>query len=234
MSTQIKIPVHEPEFGEEEIAAVVAALRRGEISGSFGSAIPEFEEKFAHYCGCAHGVAVTSGTTALHLAVQALGIGRGDEILVSASTNIATALAAYHNNAVAVPVDSESITWNMNADLLEGLITPNTKAIIPVHLFGHPCDMNKIMAVAQKYGLAVIEDCAESHGATIDGRMTGSFGDLGCFSFYANKHITTGEGGMIATDNKYFAERCKSLRNLSFNNKRRFLHYSKFLKKLKE
>ncbi|QWD20103.1 DegT/DnrJ/EryC1/StrS family aminotransferase [Polynucleobacter paneuropaeus] len=223
MSIQNKIPVHEPEFGEEEIAAVVAALRRGEISGSFGSAIPEFEEKFANYCGCAYGVAVTSGSTALHLAVQALGIGRGDEILVSASTNIATALAAYHNNAVAVPVDSEAITWNMNTDLLEGLITPNTKAIIPVHLFGHPCDMNKIMAVAQKYGLAVIEDCAESHGATIGGKMTGSFGDMGCFSFYANKIITTGEGGMVVTNNAELANKLRLLRNLAFQTPR-FYH----------
>jgi perosamine synthetase len=216
MSRQFKIPVHEPEFGEEEIAAVVAALRRGEISGSFGMAVPEFEEKFANYCGCKYGIAVTSGTTALHLAVQALGIGVGDEVLVSASTNIASALAVYHNGAVTVPVDSEPQTWNMNPDLLEALITPKTKAIIPVHLFGHPCDMDKIMAIARKHGLAVIEDCAESHGATINGKMTGSFGNMGCFSFYANKIITTGEGGMIVTNDEDLEKKLRLLRNLAF------------------
>lgn len=223
MSRQFKIPVHEPEFGEEEIAAVVAALRRGEISGSFGAAIPEFEEKFARYCGCKYGIAVTSGTTALHLAVQALGIGVGDEVLVSASTNIASALAVYHNGAVTVPVDSEPQTWNMNPDLLEALITPKTKAIIPVHLFGHPCDMDKIMAIARKHGLAVIEDCAESHGATINGKMTGSFGNMGCFSFYANKIITTGEGGMIVTNDEDLEKKLRLLRNLAFGQPR-FYH----------
>jgi len=223
MSRQFKIPVHEPEFGEEEIAAVVAALRRGEISGSFGAAIPEFEEKFARYCGCKYGIAVTSGTTALHLAVQALGIGVGDEVLVSASTNIASALAAYHNGAVTVPVDSEPQTWNMNPDLLEALITPKTKAIIPVHLFGHPCDMDKIVTIARKHGLAVIEDCAESHGATINGKMTGSFGNMGCFSFYANKIITTGEGGMIVTNDEDLEKKIRLLRNLAFGHPR-FYH----------
>ena len=223
MSKQANIPVHVPEFGEIEISAVLAALHRGEISGSFGIAIPEFEEKFAKYCGCKYGVAVTSGTTALHLAVQALGIGAGDEVLVSASTNIATALAAYHNGAVTVPVDSEPQTWNMNPDLLEALITPKTKAIIPVHLFGHPCDMDKIMAIARKHGLAVIEDCAESHGATMNGKVTGSFGDMGCFSFYANKIITTGEGGMIVTNDEILAEKLRLLRNLAFGQPR-FYH----------
>jgi len=223
MSKQIKIPVHEPEFGDEEIASVVAALHRGEISGSFGSAIPEFEETFANYCGCKYGVAVTSGTTALQLAVQALDINFGEEILVSASTNIATALAAYHNNAVTVPVDSEPITWNMDVDLLEGLITSKTRAIIPVHLFGHPCDMDKIMSIAHKYGLAVIEDCAESHGATVGGKVTGSFGDMGCYSFYANKIITTGEGGMVVKNNSSLADRLRLLRNLAFD-KPRFYH----------
>src|ERR1700722_12327517 len=197
MSKLSKIPVHEPEIGEEEIASVVSALRRGEISGSFGSALPEFEQKFAAYVGCKYGVAVTSGTTALQLAVSAAGIGPGDEVLMSASTNIATALAAYHNGAVSVAVDSEPTTWNLDPDLIEGLITPWTKAIIPVNLFGHPCEMDRIMEIARRRNLMVIEDCAESHGALWQGRMTGSFGDMACFSFYANKIITTGEGGMV-------------------------------------
>jgi perosamine synthetase len=223
MSAPNKIAVHEPDLGEEEIQSVLDALRRGEISGSFGKALPEFEQRFAAYVGCKYGVAVTSGTTALQLAVSAAGIGPGDEVLMSASTNIATALAAYHNGAVSVPIDSESVTWNLNPDLIEGLITPRTKAIIPVHLFGHPCEMDRIMAVARKHGLVVIEDCAESHGATWQGQVTGSFGDMACFSFYANKIITTGEGGMVCTNDAKLAERLRLLRNLGFG-KPRFYH----------
>lgn len=223
MSVPNKIPVHEPDIGEEEVQSVVEALRRGEISGSFGRALPEFEERFAAYVGCKYGVAVTSGTTALQLAATAAGVGEGDEVLMSASTNIATALAAYHNGAVSVPVDSEPVTWNLDPDLIEELITPRTKAIIPVHLFGHPCEMNKIMAIARKHNLVVIEDCAESHGATWHGQMTGSFGDMACFSFYANKIITTGEGGMVVTNDAKLAERLRLLRNLGFG-KPRFYH----------
>ena len=217
------IPVFEPVIGGEEIDAVVAALRRGEISGTFGKDLEEFEKEFAAYCECKYGVAVTSGTTALHLAVAVAGIKPGEEILVSASTNIATALAAVHNNAIPVPVDSENETWNLNLDLVEKLITPKTRAIIPVHLFGHPVDMDRLNEIAQKHKLIVIEDCAESHGATCRGRKTGSFGDMGCFSFYANKIITTGEGGMVVTNNKNLYEKLTLLRNLAFT-KPRFRH----------
>src|SRR5438128_2495213 len=214
------IPVFEPVIGAEELAAVTAAIKRGEISGSFGESIPRFEEAFAAYCGCKYGIAVSSGTAALHLAVAALDFKPGDEILVSASTNIATALAAYHNNLVPVPVDSESRTWNLNLDLIEALITPRTRAIIPVHLFGHPVDMDRLCEIARKHNLVVIEDCAESHGATCRDRMTGSFGEMGCFSFYANKVITTGEGGMIVTNKPGLAEKLKLLRNLGFTTPR--------------
>jgi perosamine synthetase len=217
------IEVFEPVIGEEEIEAVVAALRRGEISGSFGESIPQFEQEFAEYCGCKYGVAVSSGSTALHVAVAAAGIGTGDEVLVSASTNIATALAVIHNGAIPVPVDSEEITWNLNLDLIPDLITKKTKAIIPVHLYGHPVDMYRLMEIAQRYNLLVIEDCAESHGATCRGRMTGSFGEMACFSFYANKVITTGEGGMVTTNDERLAERLRLLRNLAFT-KPRFRH----------
>ncbi len=223
MSARNRIPVHEPDIGEDEVQSVIAALRRGEISGSFGKALPEFEERFAAFAGCKYGVAVTSGTTALQLAVAAAGIGRGDEVLMSASTNIATALAAYHNGAVSVPIDSEAVTWNLDPDLIEGLITPKTKAIIPVHLFGHPCEMDKIMTIARRHNLVVIEDCAESHGATWQGRITGSFGDMACFSFYANKIITTGEGGMVTTNDTALAEKLRLLRNLGFG-RPRFYH----------
>jgi perosamine synthetase len=217
------IPVFEPWIGEEEVEAVAAAVRDGEISGSFGKNIECFEEEFAAYIGCEYGVAVTSGTTALHLAVAAAGIGQGDEILVSASTNIASALAAYHNGAVAIPIDVERDTWNLDLELVESQITPNTRAIMPVHLFGHPVDMDAVVELAQNHDLIVIEDCAESHGATVRGRMTGSFGALSCFSFYANKIITTGEGGMVMTSNRELADRLRLLRNLAFQ-KPRFLH----------
>ncbi len=214
------IPVFEPIIGEDEIAYVTDALRKGELSGTFGHYLETFEKEFAEFCGCEYGVAVSNGTTALHLAVAAAGIQPGDEVLVSASTNIATALAVAHNNAIPVPVDSEEGTWNLDLSLIEGLITPKTKAIIPVHLFGHPVDMDALMALANKYNLIVIEDCAESHGATCRDRMTGSFGAMGCFSFYANKVITTGEGGMVVTNDKALAERLRLLRNLAFTTPR--------------
>jgi perosamine synthetase len=217
------IRVYEPFIGEEEAQAVAAAVRRGEISGSFGESIPAFERRFADYVGARHGVAVTSGTTALQLAVAAAGVGPGDEVLVSASTNIATALAAYHNGAVPVPVDSEDETWNLDLDLVEDLITERTRAIIPVHLFGHPVDMDRLLDLAARHELTVIEDCAESHGATVRGRMTGALGEMGCFSFYANKIITTGEGGMVTTNDDALADRLRLLRNLAFQ-RPRFLH----------
>ncbi len=168
-------------------------------------------------------MSVTSGTTALQLAVSAAEIGQGHEVLMSASTNIATALAAYHNNAVSVGVDSEPDTWNIDPGLIESLITPRSRAIIPVHLFGHPARMDRIMEIARRHGLIVIEDCAESHGATWQGKMTGGFGDMACFSFYVNKVITTGEGGMVVTNDAKLAERLRLLRNLAFT-KPRFLH----------
>ena len=217
------IPVFEPVLGEEEIQAVADALRRGEISGSFGDYIPEFEKKFATYVGCEFGVAVSSGTTALHLAAEVAGIGPGDEVLLSTSTNIATALAVYHHGGVTVPVDSEPETWNLNLNLLEPLITPRTKAILPVHLFGHPVDMDSLMDIANRHRLTVIEDCAEAHGAEVRGRRVGSHGTMACFSFYANKIITTGEGGMITTNDKGLADRLRLLRNLAFT-KPRFYH----------
>lgn len=217
------IPIFEPVIGEEEIDAVVAALRRGEISGTFGTSITQFERGFAEYCGCKYGVAVTSGTSALILAVAAAGIVPGDEVLISASTNIATALGVVHNNAIPVPVDSEDVTWNLNLDLVESLITPKTRAIIPVHLYGHPVDMKRLTEISKRHNLIVIEDSAESHGATCWNKMTGSWGDMGCFSFYANKVITTGEGGMIVTNDESLAERLRLLRNLAFT-KPRFWH----------
>lgn len=214
------IPVFEPVIAEDEIAAVVDALRSGQVSGSFGHYITDFEQEFAHYVGCKYGITANSGTSALHLSVAALNLQQGTEVLVSASTNIATALAAVHNGLVPVPIDSEAVTWNLNLDLIESLITPKTRAIIPVHLYGHPVEMDRLMVIAQNHNLIVIEDCAESHGATVRGRMTGSFGHMACFSFYANKVITTGEGGMITTNDEEYAKRLRLLRNLAFTEPR--------------
>ena len=186
------IPVFEPVVEEEDIEAVLQALRGGEISGSFGTFIPEFEQAFAAYCGCEFGVAVSSSTAALMLAVIAAGIGPGDEVLVSGCTNIATARVVVHNCAVPVLVDSEELTWNLDLDLIRSLITPKTEAILTVNLYGHPVDMDRLIEITREHGLTVIEDCAESHSATCRGRMTGSFGSMGCYGFYANKVITPG------------------------------------------
>ncbi len=214
------IPVFEPEIGEDEIELVVDALRKGEISGSFGGYIPRFEEEFARFCGAKHGVAVTSGTTALEIAVAAAGVGAGDEVLISACTNIATALAVFRNNAISVPVDSEPETWNLDLDRIESLITPRTKAIIPVHIYGHPVDMDRLGQIAKKHGLVVIEDAAEAHGAEVRGKRVGGLSDMGCFSFYANKIITTGEGGMVTTNDDALAKKLRLLRNLAFGQPR--------------
>jgi perosamine synthetase len=216
----VTIPVYEPEIGREEIESVVGALQRGEISGTFGTALTDFENGFAEYCECKYGVAVTSGTTALQIAVAAAGIGPGDEVLISTSTNIATALGVVHNGALPIPVDSESITWNLDLDLLESMISPRTRAIIPVHLFGHPVDMDRLMEIAHRHNLIVIEDAAEAHGATIRGRKAGSFGHMSAFSFYANKVITTGEGGMVVTNDEKLVERLRLFRNLGFTEPR--------------
>jgi perosamine synthetase len=217
------IPVHQPEIGEEEISFVLDALKVGEISGSFGHYITDFEQKFAEYCDCKYGVAVSSGSTALHLAAVLSGIGPGDAVLMNACTNIASANAIVMQGGVIVPVDSEEDTWNMDTTLLQKVITRNTKAIMPVHIYGHPVDMIKVMWFAKNFNLFVIEDCAEAHGSMAYDRKVGSFGDVGCFSFYANKVITTGEGGMLVTNRKDLAERAKSLRNLAFT-KPRFKH----------
>jgi perosamine synthetase len=214
------IKVYEPLIGNKEKNYVLDALNKGELSGSFGKYIEDFENEFARYSGCKYGVAVSSGTTALHLAMSVIDIKPGDEVLLSSSTNIATALSIVHNGGIPVPVDCEEETWNLNVSLLESLITKKTKAIIPVHLFGHPVNMRALMKIARKYNLKVIEDCAESHGASYRGKITGSFGDMGCYSFYANKIITTGEGGMVITNSNSLYKKLKLLRNLAFENPR--------------
>ena len=210
-----KIPVCSPKLGEKEIEEVTRCIRSGWISG-ISEVVEEFEEKFAKYCGCKYGIATNSGTTALHLALAALGIGPGDEVIIPTFTMIATANAVTYTGAKPVLVDSEFATWNIDVSKIEEKITNRTKAIIVVHTYGHPVDMDAVLKVAKKYNLYVIEDAAEAHGAEYKGKKTGSMGDLGCFSFYANKIITTGEGGMIVTNNEELAERARWLRAHAF------------------
>jgi len=218
------IPVCAPLLGEKELEYVTNCVKSGWIS-SKGEYVEEFEDKFAEYCDCKYGIATTSGTTALHLALASIGVGKGDEVIIPAFTMIATAFAVVYCGAQPVLVDSEPETWNMNVNQIEENITDRTKAIIPVHIYGHPCDMNPIMKLAKKEGICVIEDAAEAHGAEYKGKKTGGIGDIGCFSFYANKIITTGEGGMIVTNDEEIAERAKSLRNLCFpKGERIYLH----------
>lgn len=219
-----RIPVFKPVLGEEEFEHVNTALRQGALSGFFGDYLPQFESEFAEYCDCRHGVAVSNGTTALHLALAVLNIGPGDEVLVPTLTNMATFFAVLYQGAKPIPIDVDPRTLNMDPALLRDRITPRTKAIMVVHLYGHPVDMDPVMSIAQSSGLRVVEDCAEAHGATYKGRKVGGIGDIGCFSFYANKIITTGEGGMLTLNNAEWAARARSLKSLAFGDSNKFMH----------
>jgi len=215
------IPVAEPSLGEEELLNVIEAVKSGWVS-SKGKFIEEFEQKFAKYCGRKYGVATSNGTAALHLALTALGIKKGDEVIVPDLSFIATANTVSYCNAKPVFVDSHPDYWCIDPDKIEGKITPKTKAIMPVHLYGHPCDMDWINDLAKDHNLYVIEDAAEAHGAEYRGKKVGSFGDIACFSFYGNKIITTGEGGMCLTNNKELAEKMRILRDHGMNPNRRY------------
>ncbi len=218
------IPVSEPSVGALEKRYVNDALKKKAISGLYGEYIGRFEKEFADYCGCAYGVGTNSGTSALHLALLALGIKKDDEVLVSTLTNMATFFAVIYGGARPVPIDIEVDTLNIDPGLIESRITGKTKAILVVHLFGQPVDMDPVIAVARRNKLFVIEDCAQAHGATYRGRKVGGIGDIGCFSFYANKIITTGEGGMITTNNREWAQKARSLKSLGFGDGNKFMH----------
>jgi perosamine synthetase len=218
-----RIPIAAPVIGEEEIANVMEAMRSGWIS-SLGAFIGEFEREFAAFCGVGHGVAVANGTMALHLALVAAGVGPGDEVLIPSLTFVATANVVHYCGATPVFVDSDPETWQLDPAALERRITPRARAIIPVHLYGHPCDMDAILQVANGHGLAVLEDAAEAHGAEYRGRRVGSLGAIGCFSFYGNKIITTGEGGMCVTDNAALADRLRLFRDHGMDPKRSYWH----------
>jgi perosamine synthetase len=226
------IPVNEPVLGSRELEYVSDCVRTGWIS-SAGRYIDEFEQKWACYCGKKYGVAVSNGTTALQTAVGCLDLAPGDEVIMPTFTIVSCALAVLYNGGTPVLVDSDPITWCMDVNAIERKITKRTKAIMPVHIYGHPVDMDAVMHLAERTGLAVIEDAAEAHGAEYlqrrgdagsKWRRCGSFGTISCFSFYANKLITTGEGGMLLTDDPEVAETARSLRNLCFQPDRRFYH----------
>jgi len=191
---------------------------------SEGPFIKQFEERFAARAGRKFGIAVANGSVAIDASIVALGIGKGDEVIMPTFTIISCAAAIVRAGAVPVVVDADPQTWNMDVTKIEALITPRTKAIMVVHIYGLPVDIDPVLAIAAKHGLKVIEDAAEMHGQTYNGKPCGSFGDISTFSFYPNKHITTGEGGMIVTDDEKLAERCRSLRNLCFLPYKRFVH----------
>lgn len=206
-----RIALSSPDITEAEIAAVGEVLRTTSLS--LGPRLPEFERAFAAWHGAAHAVAVSSGTAGLHLAVRACGVGRGDEVITTPLSFVASANAILYEGAVPVFVDVEDDSLNLDAARIESAITPRTRAILPVHLFGRPAAMPEILDVARRRGLAVIEDACEALGAEIGGRRAGTLGKAGVFGFYPNKPITTGEGGMIVTDDDGLAHLCRSLRN---------------------
>lgn len=217
------IPVNEPLLNGNEEKYLVECIRTGWIS-SEGPFVKQFEEQFSARVGRKYGVAVCNGSVALDVATVALGLGPGDEVILPTFTIISCAAAVVRAGAVPVVVDCDPITWNMDVAQIEARITPRTKAIMVVHIFGLPVDMNPLLMLARKYGLKVIEDAAEMHGQRYRGQPCGSFGDISTFSFYPNKHITTGEGGMIVTDDPGLAARCRSLSNLCFKPEQRFVH----------
>ncbi len=217
------IPVCEPTLGGKEMEYLKDCVESNWIS-SAGKYIPVFEEKFAAECHCKYGIACINGTVALHLGLAALGLGPGDEVILPTFTMIATINAVTYTGATPVLIDSEPNTWNMDVEQLAGKITPKTKVIMPVHTYGHPVDMDPLRELAEKHGIFVLEDAAEAHGAEYKGRRAGGLGHAGGFSFYANKIITTGEGGMITTNNAEFAEICQNLRDHAFSTERHFWH----------
>jgi perosamine synthetase len=220
---RLRIPVAEPLLGERELQYVTECVVTGWIS-SAGSFVTRFEELFAEFCEAPHAVAVSNGTTALHLALAALGVGRGDEVIVPTLTFVATANAVAYTGATPVFVDSEPGTWNIDPAEVAAAITARTKAILPVHLYGHPADLDAILGAADERGIPVLEDAAEAHGARYRGRRVGAIGAAGTFSFYGNKTITTGEGGMVVTRDGDLAERMRVLRDHGTTPGRRYHH----------
>jgi perosamine synthetase len=217
------IPISEPLLDERALAYVEEAVRSGWIS-SEGRFIPEFERRWAEYCGVSHGVAVSNGTAALELAMAALALPAESEVILPSFTIISCVAAVLRVGCRPVLVDCEPDTWCLDVAQVKSKISSRTRAVMPVHLYGHMAEMTQLMELADQYSLSIIEDAAEAHGAEYRGHRAGSMGTMGCFSFYANKIVTTGEGGMVVTDNSKLAERLRSLRNLCFRKDQRFLH----------
>lgn len=217
------IQVNQPDLGGNEKKYLIECIDSGWIS-SEGPFVRDFEEKFSQKVGRKFGIAVSNGSVALDLAVTSLGLEPGSEVIMPTFTIISCAAAIIRASLTPVLVDSDPITWNIDSSKIEEKITAKTKAIMVVHIYGLPSDMNPILEIAQKHGLKIIEDAAEMHGQTYRGAPCGSFGEVSIFSFYPNKHVTTGEGGMIVTDDPKIAEHCRSMRNLCFQPKRRFVH----------
>ncbi|MCC7523897.1 MAG: DegT/DnrJ/EryC1/StrS aminotransferase family protein, partial [Chitinophagaceae bacterium] len=217
------IPISKPSITDKEIAYVTDAVSSTWIS-SLGKYIDRFETEFASFCGTRYGVATSNGTVALHLALVALGIGKGDEVIVPDLSFVATVNTILQAGAVPVFADIDPYNLCMDPRELEKVITSRTKAIMPVHLYGHPADMNAINAIAEKHNLLVIEDAAEAHGASIHGRKVGNWGVCGSFSFYGNKNITTGEGGMITTNDEALYNRLRHLRDHAMSKEKRYWH----------
>ena len=217
------IPVNEPLLNGNEKKYLMECIDTEWIS-SEGSFVKEFEEKFSSKVDRKYGIAVCNGSAALIVAVAALGLKKGDEVIMPTFTIISCANAVITAGAIPVLVDSDPYTWNMDINQIESKITPKTRAIMVVHIYGLPVEMDPVIRIAKKYGLKIIEDAAEAHGQTYKGKPCGSFGNISVFSFYPNKLVTTGEGGMVVTDNEELAEKCRSLRNLCFQEKKRFVH----------
>ena len=217
------ILVNEPLLNGNEKKYLSECIDTGWIS-SEGPFVKQFEEKFATRVNRAYGISVCNGSIALDLAVAAIGITKGDEVIMPSFTIISPAASVTHVGALPVLVESDPITFNIDVTKIEEKITSKTKAIIIVHIYGLPVDIDPVVDLCKKYNLLLIEDAAEMHGQTYKGKPCGSFGDISTFSFYPNKHITTGEGGMIVTNNIALADRCKLLRNLAFTPERRFVH----------
>lgn len=217
------IPVNTPLLDGKEKEYLNECIDTGWIS-SEGPFVVRFEENMAKYCNRKYGIAVCNGTAALEAAMIALDLPKGSEVILPSFTIISCAQAITKAGLIPVVVDSDKDTWNMDVNLVEEKITKNTSAIMLVHIYGLPTDIDPIISIAKKYGLKVIEDAAEAHGLEYKGKKCGGFGDISIFSFYPNKHITCGEGGMILTDDSKLAERCKLARNLFFLPERRYVH----------
>lgn len=217
------IPISQPSITQKEMDYVNDAVKSTWIS-SLGKYIDRFEAEFAQFCNTRFAICVSNGTVAIQLALTAHGIGPGDEVIMPNLSFIATANAVLHTGAKPVFADIDPLHWCIDPNAIEALITPKTKAIMPVHLYGHPAEMDKIINIANKHGLWVIEDAAEAHGATVHGKRVGSWGHCGTFSFYGNKNLTTGEGGMITTDDEDFYNKCKYLRDHAMSKEKRYWH----------